>query len=40
MHRIEEHGFAVLKEAPEQHPYTHVISTGTHDYLAKLETTE
>lgn len=40
MERIERHGFTVVKETPEQHPYTHVISTGTHDYLARLEATE
>ena len=40
MQRIEAHGFTVLKDAPEQHPYTHVISTGTHDYLARLEAME
>jgi hypothetical protein len=40
MHRVEEHGFTVVKEVPEQSPYSHVISTGTHDYLALLEPTE
>jgi hypothetical protein len=38
--RVEQEGFTVLKETLDHHPYTHVISTGTHDYLARLEAME
>jgi hypothetical protein len=40
VHQIEEQGFTVLKEAPEHAPYTHIVTTGTHDYLALLEAAE
>jgi hypothetical protein len=39
MHWVESQGFTVVKETPDHHPYSHVISTGTHDYLALLEAT-
>ncbi|MFL5762279.1 MAG: hypothetical protein ACJ789_21475 [Thermomicrobiales bacterium] len=40
IHQVEEQGFTVVAETPDQSPYSHVISTGTHDYLALLEEVE
>jgi hypothetical protein len=33
---LERQGFVVVTAIENHLPYTHVISTGNHDYLAKL----
>ncbi|MGH2535083.1 MAG: hypothetical protein ACRDJW_22705 [Thermomicrobiales bacterium] len=35
---VERTGYVVVAPVHDQAPYTHVISTGNHDYLAALDT--
>jgi hypothetical protein len=35
--QVTRHGYNIVTRVDDQAPYTHVISTGTNDYLAALE---
>jgi hypothetical protein len=35
--QVTRHGYNIVTPVANQAPYTHVISTGTNDYLAALE---
>jgi hypothetical protein len=35
--KVSRQGYTIVTRVDDQAPYTHVISTGTNDYLAALE---